>query len=144
MFGKYFESTFTGSMFGVGAIKHATWAYVIANWIPDKKMGAIVELNPRHVAACIGEDVEPIKAAIEWLCQPDGDSRTKLEEGRRLIRIGEFDYQVVNGEKYRQIRDEETRREQNRSAQATFRSKLPKRTPFARHPLPVNGKDGIM
>jgi hypothetical protein len=123
VFGKHFSSMYTGSMVGAGAINFAVMGYVIANCQPDRTYGAIVEMNPVLLSAILGESVADVEAAIKFLCSPDPQSRTKDRDGRRLIQLGQFDYQVVNGAKYRAIRDEEKRREQNRIAQANFRKK---------------------
>lgn len=121
MYGKHFESLYEGSMVGSGAVVFAVWGYVIAKMKPDKEVGAQVTLNARLLEAILGETEEKIQTAIEFLCAPDPRSRTKTEEGRRLVRLGEFDYRVVNGAKYRWIQDEDSRREQNRVAQAKHR-----------------------
>jgi hypothetical protein len=123
MYGKHFASMYTGSMVGMGAIAFAVMGYVIANAKPDKAVGMQVELNPILLAAMLGEDVDDVTKAIELLCSPDPRSRSKAEEGRRLVKIGEYDYRLVNGPKYQAIRDEEARREQNRTAQERFRRK---------------------
>jgi hypothetical protein len=112
---------YTGSMVGSGAVIYAVWGYVIANMRPDKKVGAQVELNPKLLAFIIGETEKEITEAIVRLCAKDDRSRTKEEEGRRLVKLGEFDYQVVNGAKYAAIRNEEERREANRLRKAKSR-----------------------
>jgi hypothetical protein len=121
MFGKHFGSMYTGSLAGSGAVVFAVMGYVIANARPDKVVGGQVELNPLILGTMLGEPQERIEKAIEFLCSPDPKSRTKKLDGRRLVKLSEFDYQVVNFDKYRKIKDEETRREQNRQAQAKFR-----------------------
>lgn len=126
MYGKVFASMFTGSMVGTGAINFAVMSYVIANMRPDRTAGAQVELNPRLLAMILGEPEGIVAAAIAFLCEPDQNSRTEGEDGRRLVRLGQFDYRVVNGAKYRAIRDEETRREQNRLAKQRERAGKPK------------------
>lgn len=110
-------------MIGAGATVFAVWGYVIANQEPDRNVGSQVRLNPRLLSAIIGESENAMQKAIEYLCRSDPKSTTKSKDGRRLIKLGEFDYQVVNGAKYRAIRDEETRREQNRQAQRRHRVK---------------------
>lgn len=134
VFGKHFESMYTGSMVGSGALTFAVWGYVISHMVPVGRLGEQeqqVELNPRLLGPILGEDVEEVRKVIERFCQPDPESRTKAEEGRRLIRLGQFDYRVVNGPKYRAIRDEAQRREQNREAQRRYREKAPRL--FNRH-----------
>jgi hypothetical protein len=128
MYGKLFESTYSGSMIGMGPVVFSVWPYVIAKMRPDKSVGFQVELNPVLLSAIIGQ-VTPaqVSEAINRLCDPDPISRTEGEDGRRLIRVGSFDYKVVNGEKYARIRNEEERRTQNREAQARFREKHQKR-----------------
>lgn len=121
MFGKHFDSMYEGSMVGAGAVVFAVMGYVIAKQVPDRKVGSQVRLNPIILGTILGEKAEDIVKAIDFLCSPDPHSTTKTEGGRRLIKIGEFDYQVVNGAKYRAIRDEEARREQNRVAQRKHR-----------------------
>jgi hypothetical protein len=117
MWGKFFDSTFTGSMFGTGIYVHAVWGYVIANTNKDHT----VELNPALIAAAFGCDVDGVASAIEFLCGPDPSSRSKKEDGRRLVRRGQFMYFVVNHEDYRNVRNDEERREHNRLAQIKHR-----------------------
>lgn len=121
MFGKHFASMYTGSMVGAGAVPFAVMGFVIANQVPDKTVGSQVELNPALLAFIIGEPQEKIEKAIEYLCQPDPSSRTDAENGRRLVKLGQFAYQVVNGAKYRAIRDQERRRETDRESKRRMR-----------------------
>lgn len=123
MYGKHFGKLYEGSMLGAGAVVFAVWGYVIAKQEPDRIVGSQVALNPVLLSAILGEPESAVSKAIEFLCSPDPKSSTKSHEGRRLIRLGEFDYQVVNGAKYRRIRNAEERRAQNRNAQRRFREK---------------------
>ncbi len=124
-------------MVGAGAMVFAVWGYVIAKWKPDKDVGGQVRLNPALLGPILGESVKEVEKAIEYLCRPDERSSTKEEGGRRLIRIGQFDYRVVNAAKYHAIRNEEDRREQNREAQARYREKVKMRS---NKPLPDERK----
>lgn len=118
MYGKFFASAFTGSMFGAGADVFAVWAYVIANTVDSQ-----VELNPTLLAATIGATPERMEAAIAALCAPDPRSRSKECEGRRLVREGEYAYRVPTYEAYRSIRSEDDRREYNRIKKAEQRAR---------------------
>lgn len=120
---------YEGSMVGAGSVVFAVWGYVIANQSPDKTVGSQVDLNSRLLAFILGEDESEVERAIEFLCNPDPKSRSKTEGGRRLVKIGEYSYRVVNGAKYRAIRDQETRREQNREAKRRQRLKNGKPLP---------------
>lgn len=132
MFGKSFESKYTGSMVGAGAMRFAVLDFVITTQKPSREFGSVVEINPILLAAILGEKVEDVNEAISFLCAPDANSRSKEEEGRRMVKLGEFLYRVVNGAKYRAIRDEEERRTQNREAQRRFVAKKSKRKPSRR------------
>jgi len=123
MYGKIFESLYTGSMIGAGSPTFAVWGYVIANMKPDDSVGAQVELNPELIRLVLGEKREVVEKVIEWLCSPDPGSRSKAEEGRRLMKIGEYSYRVVNGARYMAIRKEEERREYYREAKRKQRAK---------------------
>lgn len=118
MYGKFFSSTFTGSMYGSGSDVFAMWGYVIANTVDS-----MVELNPVMLAAVMGSTVERCEAAIQYLCSPDPKSRNEAEGGRRLIREGQYQYRVTNHEVYRAIRNEDERREYNREKQRESRAR---------------------
>lgn len=123
MYGKHFDSMYQGSMVGSGAIVFAVMGYVIANYKLDRVVGAQVDLNPQLLAFILGEKQEDVQKAIEMLCSPDPNSRTKDNEGRRLVQLGQFTYKVVNGAKYTAIRNAEERREYNRKKQSEYRSR---------------------
>ncbi len=123
MFGKIFESTFYGSMVGAGAHVFAVWSYVISHMKPCSGKKFQVSLNSRVLSAIIGETPERIEQAIEYLSSPDPESRSKEEEGRRLLKVGEYEYIVVNGERYNRIRSAEELRQKNREAVYRYRER---------------------
>lgn len=123
MFGKHFKSMYEGSMVGAGVCVFATWGYAIAHMQPDTEHGYVVVLNSRLLSAIFGCEREPIDDAISFLCAPDPESTTKAEAGRRIIQVSQFEYRVVNGQKYQGIRNAEDRKRQNREAQARYREK---------------------
>lgn len=110
-------------MVGSGTHVFALMGYVIAHQRPDPKVGGQVRLNPVLLATIFGETEQRIQQAVDFLCSPDPNSTTPDEGGRRLIKIGQFDYRVVNAAKYLAIRNEEERREANRVRQANHRAK---------------------
>lgn len=119
MYGKLYEQTFTGSMVGKGPVIFATWAYVIAHAKPP----GVVELNPALIAAAIGCKKEEIDEAIAYLCAPDENSRSKDQEGRRLVRTGQFAYSIPTFEHYHSARNHDERRTYNRIAKRKSRAK---------------------
>lgn len=118
MYGKFFSSTFTGSMYGAGTDIFALWGYIIANTI-----NSTVEINPHLVAATLGTTTEAIERALEYLCAPDARSRNHDYDGRRLVQQGPFQYHVVSHQHYRAIRNEDERRAYNRQKQAESRAR---------------------
>lgn len=118
MYGKHFASTYTGSMFGAGPELFAVWGYVIANTVESQ-----IELNPIAIAPALGMTPEAVARCINKLCEPDPNSRSKVADGCRLIREGQFAYHVPNHNSYRLVRDEQDRREYNRLKKAEGRSR---------------------
>ena len=118
MYGKFYECAFTGSMIGAGASVYAVWAYVIAH----TRRSAMIELNPILLAAVIGCEKVEVEHALDFLCAPDPLSRSRVEEGRRLVKEGPFFYRVVNKALYDSIRDEDSRREYQRKKQGEYRA----------------------
>jgi hypothetical protein len=118
MYGKHFASMYEGSMMGAGPVVFAVWGYVIA-----KAVDSQVELNPKLLAVLIGTDEQSVRDAIDYLCREDPDSRSKENDGRRLVRLGQFSYSVTTHAAYRAIRHEDDRREYNRKKQAEYRQK---------------------
>lgn len=119
MYGKHFESMYTGSMFGIGPVVFAVWGYVISH----TKQDAFVELNPDLLGAILGCESEQVAGALEQLSSPDPKSRSKAEGGRRLIKEGQYIYRVVNYLAYREMRNDEERRTYNREKQRQSRAR---------------------
>ncbi len=124
MYRKTFESLYEGSMVGAGSHVFAVWNYAITKQVFDKQISQmVVRLNPALLAAIIGDTEARMKEAIEFLCAPDAKTTTPGSDGRRMIQLGTFDYQMVNGARYQALRNEEDRRNQNRENQRRFRDK---------------------
>ena len=125
---------YEGSMIGAGMHVFAVWNYIIT-----KARGGAVEINPKLLAFTLGGTEQQVRDALEFLSSPDPESRSKLEEGRRIVREGEFQYRLVNWEYYQRIKTAEDKREYNRVKQAEYRAlkkKLKIRKPAGSGPLP--------
>jgi hypothetical protein len=122
-------------MFGAGPDVFAVWAYVIANTKESQ-----VELNPILLAATLGTTKERVQSAIDVLCAPDAHSRSKCEDGRRLVREGEFAYRVPTFAAYRAIQNEDDRREYNRIKKAEQRAREKE---VSNVKAPVNDSQGM-
>lgn len=105
-------------MSGAGADVFAVWGYVIAKTVQGQ-----VDLNPKVVAALIGMSVDRVQAAIDYLCAPDPNSRNPDEDGRRLVKEGQFTYRQVSHFIYRGMKDEDERREYNRDKKRESRAR---------------------
>ncbi len=116
-FGKFYSTTFDGSMYGAGLPVFAVWAYVIANTGADH----LIELNPKKVADALGGDEQQVRQAIEYLCSPDPDSRNPEYEGRRLVHQTQFKYYVPSHANYRDNKGAEDRREYMRQYMRNYR-----------------------
>jgi hypothetical protein len=124
--GKMYEKTFSGSMYGAGPTVFAVWSYAIAHMRPPCGM---VELNPPLLAGILGCRPEDIEAALAVLCSPDPNTRSPAEDGKRLVQTGAFEYRAVNFSIYRAGRQPEERKAQNRESQARFRASNPANKP---------------
>lgn len=96
-YAKVFRTMFTGSMYGAGLHVFAVWSWILAN----KDEDGLLEIQPRRVADELGGTVDQVLEAVEYLMRPDPESRSKDEEGRRIVSVGAFTYRVVNHDFYR-------------------------------------------
>jgi hypothetical protein len=110
MYGRIFSSMFTGSMVGAGSDVFAVWAYAIAN----KDKNGAVDLNPKLLAFVIGCGTDDVEVAVEFLCAPDENSRSKKDGGTRLVREGTYSYRIVNDEDYKKIHKAEDKSDYDR------------------------------
>ena len=118
MYGKSYESMYEGSLVGAGMNVFAVWNYIIT-----KSRAGCVEINPKLLAFTLGGKEEEVESALKFLQRPDPISRSKAEDGRRIIKEGQFQYRVVNWEFYQRIKNEDDRREYNRRKQAEYRAR---------------------
>ena len=110
LYAKAFSSMFDGSMYGAGSDAFAVWLYLL---VKSDHFGHI-DINPCKLAGEIGMAPDAVERAIEYLGAPDPRSRSKECEGRRIVKEGEFLYHVVNFEKYKEMRDAESKKAYDR------------------------------
>ena len=109
---------YEGSMYGAGIAVFAVWGYVISrSWHGKGRL----DLNPKKLADTLGGTEKEVMDAINFLCSPDPRSHFKGQEGRRLVHEVGLQYFVPSWEHYQAMRNEESRREQNRVAAAKHR-----------------------
>lgn len=121
MYAKLFTSIYQGTLRG-----NAHGLLVFTNLLAHCDKHGEVDIHPRAIAEEVGLTVDQVRVAVRMLEQPDSESRSPDLEGRRIVRLDEhrdWGWRVVNFLKYRAIRDEDDRREQNRLAQERWRNK---------------------
>jgi len=86
----------------------------------------IVDMTPTAISRRTGIPIEHIKAGIEILESDDPHSRTADHNGKRIILLDDerlWGWYIVNHQKYREIRDEEDRKEYMRNYMRERREK---------------------
>jgi hypothetical protein len=121
MYAKLFASLYQGTLRG-----RAHEILVFTNLLAHTGKDGTVDKHFRAIADETGLTLDEVKAAIAVLEAADPESRSQDEEGARIVRMDEhraWGWRVVNHGKYRAIRSEEDRAEQNRLAQQRFRER---------------------
>lgn len=121
MYVKLFSSIYQGTLRG-----NSDGLLVFTNLLAHADRDGVADIHPRAIGEETGLPIDRVKDALLMLESPDDESRSPEEQGRRIVRIDEhraWGWQVVNYAKYREIRNDEDRREQNREAQKRWRDK---------------------
>ena len=121
MYAKLFTSIYQGTLRG-----DTHGLVVFTNLLAHADADGWVDIHPKVIAEEVGLSIEQVRTALSALESPDPESRSPEEEGRRIVRLDEhrdWGWRIVNHAKYRAIRSEEERREQNRLAQQRWREK---------------------
>ncbi len=119
MYCKLFASLYQGTLRG-----RSNEILVFTNLLAHAGRDGTVDKHFRAIAEETGLSMEEVKEAIEVLESPDPESRSPEENGARIVRMDEhrvWGWKIVNYGKYRAIRSEEDRAEQNRLAQQRWR-----------------------
>lgn len=99
---------------------------VFTNLLAHADVHGTVDIHPNAISDEVGLSVEEVKAALIELEDIDPESRSPENEGRRIVRLDghrSWGWKIENYVKYRSIKNEDDRREQNREAQARWRNK---------------------
>jgi hypothetical protein len=95
-----FSSLTTGTLYGrwpdIGL-----WPIVLS--LADKN--GVVDVTPHYLAGVTGLPVDEVSACMKRFCEPDPYSRSKVENGARLVLIDEhrdWGWKIVNHTKYRE------------------------------------------
>lgn len=113
MFAKVFNQIFDSSIAEDYTSRHVFIDLLI---LADKD--GVVDKTQEAIARITNAPLKVVTQAIEVLSKPDRKSRTKDEDGRRLVLIDkhrDWGWRIVNYQKYRDIHNEEARRAANRT-----------------------------
>lgn len=112
MYGKTFTALWEGSMVGKS---DAQLVFIFLFCHCDRS--GFVEAHPAIVSAKTGLQIVRVKEALAYLEGPDPESRSKQEDGRRIIPLNgdhAAGWKVVNYDYYRGLRKADDRREYQR------------------------------
>lgn len=121
MYCKLFASLYQGTLRG-----RSNEILVFTNLLAHAGRDGTVDKHFRAIAEETGLTIDEVREAVTVLEAPDAESRSPDENGARIIRMDEhrvWGWRIVNYGKYRAIRSEEDRAEQNRLAQERWRNK---------------------
>ena len=121
MYVKLFASLYQGTLRG-----RSHEILVFTNLLAHADLHGFVDKHWSAIADETGLSRAEVEAAILNLESPDLESRSPEMQGCRLIRADEhraWGWKIVNYGKYRSIKNEDDRREQNRLAQERYRIK---------------------
>ncbi len=114
MYGKLFEQMFHGTLASKGP-----WEALVSfqQLIILADQHGVVDMTPEAISRLTTVPLNIIQKGLAALEQPDPDSRTPDEGGRRIVRLSDsrqWGWQIVNHAKYRALRSQEERRNYHR------------------------------
>lgn len=122
MYGKIFGQIYDGTLASRGPWQAlVTFEQLIV--LSDKT--GVVDMTAESIARRTTIPIEIIQVGLDALEQPDAESRTPGEEGRRIVRLSDdrpWGWRIVNHGHYRRLRTEEERREYHRLYQRKRRA----------------------
>ena len=108
MYAKIFENIMTSSLAEDFQTRHIFMDLLV---IADPE--GLVDMTPEAISRITNVPLTLLKESLCKLCKPDPQSRSKREDGRRLVPLDEnrgWGWQIVNFKAYREIRNEDERR----------------------------------
>jgi len=120
MYSKVFQQIFDSSISEDHVVRHIFMDLLV---LADRH--GEVDMTIFAISRRTNVPLEAVRRAIERLTEPDPDSRTDVEEGRRLILIDhhrDWGWRIVNFAHYNAMRNEDARREYFREYKAKRRA----------------------
>lgn len=124
MYGKVFASMYDGTLATKGP-----WQALVTfqQMIVLADRDGVVDMTADAISRRTSLPIEIINRGIAELSKPDDESRSQVEDGRRIVLLEEhrtWGWQIVNYAKYAALRSAEERRDYMRVAQAEHRAKV--------------------
>lgn len=114
MYAKIFTQIFDSSIAEDYKVRH-----VFEDLLKLADRDGVLDMTLEAIARRTNVPLEEVRHGVDELCKPDERSRSKEEEGRRLVLLDPergWGWRIVNYHHYRALRDEEARREYFRQA----------------------------
>lgn len=140
MFAKVFAQIFDSSIAEDFQARH-----VFMDLLVLADVEGAVDMTPSAISRRTNVPLEIVQSALKTLCAPDAESRSKNEQGRRLVPIDsarDWGWRIVNYQHYRELLNESDRRayfrDYRRKERKSKVKRVPKNTkelgPISRHP----------
>lgn len=99
------------------------WLWITMLVIADEDGTGVVDMPTERLAARAGLPVADVVSGLEFLSSPDPDSRSRAEDGRRIVPFeeGSRAWCLVNWDEYKKIVKANEKREKTRERVAAFR-----------------------
>lgn len=137
MFAKVFSQIFDSSISANHVIRHVFMDLLV---LADAE--GVVDMTQDAIARRTNVPLELVEMAVKELASPDRRSRSTDDDGRRIVPLDDhrdWGWRIVNYKHYRQIRDEEARREYFRDRK---RQQRMSKTVQDSHQCPPEGTQG--
>lgn len=118
-FVKLYQSVLSSSLWDLDVETRLVFFTMLVSASP---IGFVRAATPTAIQRLANIPLESVERALAILEAPDPASRSEEEDGKRVVRV-RGGWMVVNLRRYRDGRDPEKRREQNREAQRKHRDK---------------------
>ncbi len=107
------------------------WLWITMLIVADEDATGVVDMPMERLAARAGLPVADVMSGLEFLAAPDSDSRSRVQEGRRIVPLeeGSRAWKIVNWEEYQEIQKAENKRAKTREKVARWRAKNAKPVP---------------
>lgn len=120
MFAKVYNQIFASSI-----AENYTTRHVFMDLLVLADSEGVVDMTMGAIARTTNVPLEVVKRAIQELSEPDTESRSAGEDGRRIALLDshrDWGWRIINYAHYRSLRDEEARRSYNRNYMRKYRN----------------------